>query len=184
VENSLQILSYAEIKRLSIHSSADQKLVEIFFATSGRSSFDSEEAKFKFRYFYLDYFLEHYPEYCFCALDSAQNVVGYIVASPHTLSDQPLFEYHKYLGLFEHLIPQFPAQLHINLSAETQGRGVGGLLMTALEVKLRSAQVPGVFLITGQNSRNVSFYIKHHYDQLWSTEFRGNSLIFMAKHLA
>jgi ribosomal protein S18 acetylase RimI-like enzyme len=182
-ESSLHILSYTEIKLLPHHESANQQLRDIFFVTSGRTSFDSEEAKFKFRYFYLDYFLEHYPDFCFCAIDQTQNVVGYIVATPNTAEDLALFDYHKYLGLFQNHLQQFPAQLHINLSSQVQGRGVGGLLITALEQKLREMNVPGLFLITSQNSRNVNFYNKHQFDQQWVQDFKGNLLIFMGKKL-
>jgi len=179
----LQILSYKDICQIIASDKVLAQLNEIFFVTSGRTSFESEHAKLKFRYFYLDYFLEHYPDFCFCALDESRNVVGYIVASADTLKDQSLFEYHQYLELFREHIHQFPAQLHINLLPVTQGRGIGGLLIQALEHKLRQEQVPGVFLITGQNSRNVSFYNKHKYDQHWIQQFKSNYLIFMGKNL-
>jgi ribosomal protein S18 acetylase RimI-like enzyme len=159
------------------------QLSHIFYITSGRNNFESEEAKNKFRFYYLDYFLQNYPDICFCAIDDSKKLVGYIVASPNTLKDDSLFDYHKYLELFRPHIVLFQAQLHINLLPETQGMGVGGLLMLALENQLKQQQVQGLFLITGKNSRNVSFYNKHQFIYQKVESFKDNPLIFMAKNL-
>ena len=160
------------------------RLQNIFFETSARSNFENKKVKDEFCYYYLDYFLERFPRHCFCAFDAEDNLLGYIVATPNTLQCPELFQYHAYLNLFSSYMSQFPAQLHINLTAKAQGMGVGGKLIGALETKLMSEDSLGLFLITGRQARNISFYQKHHFDTHFYHEFKSNSLIFMGKKLS
>jgi len=57
--------------------------------------------------------------------------------------------------------PAFPAQLHINIHPEWQGRGLGSRLMASYLAALRERSVPGVFLETSsRNAKALPFYEK------------------------
>jgi ribosomal protein S18 acetylase RimI-like enzyme len=57
--------------------------------------------------------------------------------------------------------PDYPAQLHINLHPDFQGRGLGSRLMDAYLGALRAKGVPGVFLQTSDhNHKALPFYEK------------------------
>ena len=65
------------------------------------------------------------------------------------------FNYAKYMALgalrkeYPHVdLKEYPAHLHINVNADSRGRGLGRSLMTAYLDQIREMGVPGVFLDT------------------------------------
>jgi ribosomal protein S18 acetylase RimI-like enzyme len=65
------------------------------------------------------------------------------------------FNYAKYMALgalrkeYPHVdLKEYPAHLHINVNADSRGRGLGRILMTAYLDQIREMGVPGVFLDT------------------------------------
>lgn len=62
---------------------------------------------------------------------------------------------------FEPGSPAWPAQLHINIHPDWQGRGLGSRLMDSYLAALRERGVPGVFLETSsRNAKALPFYEK------------------------
>ncbi len=74
--------------------------------------------------------------------------------------------------------PDYPAQLHINLLAGWQGRGIGQRLMGRFLGELRARGAPGVFLETSdRNLKALPFYeklgfslISRHEGEFWTGE--------------
>lgn len=133
---------------------------QIFYETSVISNFSDEKERLSFKFKYLDFYLEKYPEYCFAFLDS-DKVLGYIVAA--TKTDQQLIHFDYYHS-FENCLRNYPAHLHINCSPSYQGKGVGRKLWAHLREKLVRDKVKGLHIITTPDSRNIDFYTKNDFN--------------------
>lgn len=155
-----------------------EDLREIFFQTSARKVFVSNEEKELFFYSYLGVYLDQFNE--FSQFASIPKIVGYCVGSPVT-SNAQLMELQPHLKLFEDLYSSFPAHLHINFLPNYQGQGLGSKLLLAFEQNLCGRNIPGLHIITASNSRNVSFYRRLGFTIEVEREYNGNLLLFMAK---
>jgi ribosomal protein S18 acetylase RimI-like enzyme len=132
----------------------------IFFETSAKVTFKDEIERLSFKYKYLDFYLDNYPQYCFAYLDS-DKVLGYIIAATKTHQQLQDFEYYQN---FEKCLNDFPAHLHINCSPASQGKGVGSKLWAHLKQKLESENIKGLHIITTPDARNIGFYTKNDFD--------------------
>lgn len=152
------------------------RVVEIFWETSARREFSSSEERAKFQQQYLDDYLKR-----IALVYETHEVAGYVVATLDTLSMRAQWPAH--LCIFEDLYVRYPAHLHINLTSELRGQGVGSQLLAALEEVLRGQKVRGVHLITSGAARNVSFYLHNDYvhkvERLWN----DHPLLFLGKTL-
>jgi len=72
---------------------------------------------------------------------------------------------------------RFPAHLHINLAAESRGRGLGRLLLDDYFARLRAIGVPGVHVQCGQAP--LEFYRKTGFNILESQRTSAGSAIFV-----
>lgn len=150
---------------------------EIFWETSSKTEFESEQVKERFQNIYLDYYLDHKD---FIGLiyendEDDKEVQGYIIGLK--AFDNELFNLHPIYKNFSSLIKDYPSELHINLTGETQGKGVGSQLISDFENNLNTT---GVFLLTSKHVRNFNFYLKNYYQVLKELE---NGVVFMGKSL-
>jgi len=66
---------------------------------------------------------------------------------------------------------EYPAHLHIDLLAETQGQGLGRRLIETLEAALREAGVPGLHLVaSADNTGAIAFYPRVGFEPIASPE--------------
>jgi len=152
----------------------------IFFESAGNPLFSSIADRDRFQNRYFDSYLST-PDLFFLATRE-QKVLGYLAGAKQTLGVH--FELNPYLEDFRSLIEaDYPAHLHINLSALARGAGIGSNLISAYESYLRSIGVKGVHLVTSSSARNVSFYLKNSYAPLKEAEWNGKTLLLMAKPL-
>jgi GNAT superfamily N-acetyltransferase len=157
------------------------QIQSIFFESSSRSDFASQEERDQFRFKYLDLYLRN-PELVWIAWNTKREVLGYILGAEKTTKEH--YQLHPYLLQFQMLIDSdYPAHLHINLATQARGLGIGSLILNKLEMQLRDRKIPGVHLITSKNARNISFYQKNHYPIVQEHSFNGTSLVMMAKRL-
>ena len=157
-----------------------QTVLDIFYETSGKKNFSSNEEKSNFEFKYFRYYLEKEPRLCFCVkLD--ERIIGYIIGSSDTLRDKELFNHSPYLELFKEFYVDFPAHLHLNLTSSTRGKGVGVLLIN--EFISRILPIAGVHIITGSRERNIHFYQKCGFNYMEYSNDETKSLIFMGKKL-
>lgn len=130
-------------------------VTQIFFETSSRKTFYSEKEKNDFRHKYLDLYLESSEALCYVAHEG-DDVIGYLVGSLHT---GELFtcmaDYYDY---FSKELVTFPAHLHINLTSQARGKGIGKILIEEFIKELEAQKVPGVHIITLKSARNTHFY--------------------------
>jgi ribosomal protein S18 acetylase RimI-like enzyme len=148
------------VKATDWSENISKQVDQIFYETSVRTEFKDEKERLAFKFKYLDFYLENYPEYSFAYLDSGR-VLGYIVAATET-NEQ--LQHSSYYQSFEKCLSNYPAHLHINCSSISQGKGVGSLLWTHLKQKLVKDKIKGLHIITTPDARNIGFYTKNDFD--------------------
>jgi ribosomal protein S18 acetylase RimI-like enzyme len=156
---------------------------DIFFESSVRKTFASEEERRAFKFKYLDWYAEHHPECFFVAIGNEKKVQGYICGTPQTSEINPLNVWHPWYTLFSDLLSHFPAHLHINCSADARGMGLGATLLSVFENYLRGLNCRGVHLITAPDARNVGFYDRNGYKFQQLAPWMTGELLFMGKSL-
>lgn len=153
---------------------------DIFFESSSKKTFRDEAEKNDFFYKYLGYYLEHYPELCFVAID--EKVLGYVVTAPDSHSNA-LYSIQPHLRSFENYFNKFPAHLHINCHRDSRGRGVGSKLIAQTENSLKSLEVSGLHIMTAPDAANQNFYKKLGFNFQVIEDFQGSSILLMGKEL-
>lgn len=156
---------------------------EIFFQTSSFKEFKSPKEKEQFWFKFLGYYQINHPELFLTILES-EKVLGYICGSHDSSSDKDLYNLLSHYSLFEENFVQYPAHLHINMSVDSHGKGLGSKLINEFELLLMNKKVKGVHLITGVDARNVSFYKKNGYIFSDIKKINEHSLLFLGKSLS
>lgn len=151
----------------------------IFFETSTRKEFASEEEREAFFEKYVGFYLKNYPHLVFVA--KSERVLGYVLGSP--ITDASFYKIQPHLEVFEDLFKKYPGHLHINLSAASQGLGLGQKLVFEFCRALSTYHSPGLHIMTGPESRNQSFYEKLGFSFKKTRNFRGNPILFMGLEL-
>jgi ribosomal protein S18 acetylase RimI-like enzyme len=163
---------------VSTYSSIDlTEVEEIFFESSTKKIFKDDEEKRQFQWKYLASYLERTPELALVAKKDGK-VLGYVCGS--LVTD---FELQPHMKIFEDLLINFPAHLHINCHVESRGLGVGSLLIQELEKKLQVLKSPGLHIMTGLDSRNRSFYQKLGFIFEEKRLFEDRPILMMGKTL-
>lgn len=155
------------------------KLEEIFWKTVLNPPSDKkrrEELSDKYFHHYLNNNLPIFYA------TSGDEVLGYILGDLKTDKSHYLKTFPYYESLKSE-IQNYPAHLHINCDPGAQGRGVGSLLLAHFENFCAQNGAQGIHLITSKEARNVSFYLKNSYQVLTPFDYRGVSLLFLAKKL-
>lgn len=131
---------------------------EIFFESSTKKDFTSQKERDEFQWKYLGYYIQHFPELCWIALE-ADKVLGYLVCAPET-DTQEFYLIQPHLLKFKDQYERFPAHLHMNMHFESRGKGVGSLLLKHCFKELKTRRVNGLHILTGKDSKNREFYLK------------------------
>lgn len=133
---------------------------------------------------FCDYYIECEPENCFVAANEDNEAVGYIICAenygqferriksdylPRALWLGP----DKWIGLRLSYAPhkkfsrEYPAHLHIDISADYRRKGLGSALMNTLTEHLRNKGVKGLMLTVGKkNEKGINFYKKYGFEVL------------------
>jgi GNAT superfamily N-acetyltransferase len=150
-----------------------EQLSEIFFETSTKKEFKDSQEKDIFFWKYVGFYLSHYPEYAWLAVQEGK-VLGYVLGMPFT-QDPSLFAIQPHLLAFSHEFKNYPAHLHINCHHEARGKGVGKRLVHTLLGQLKAQNIPGLHIMTGMDSENKLFYQKLGFEH----EIVMNSILLM-----
>ncbi len=162
-------------------SSAERLEVrEIFFESSTRKDFASEEERESFYRKYVGIYFERFPQFAFAA--KGERVLGYIVGAPQSHLPE-LMAIQPHLKSFETYFRDFPAHLHINCHSEARGLGVGSQLTEHLMARFQEANIKGLHIMTGPESRNKNFYQKLGFDFEVTLTYSGNPILMMGKSL-
>jgi len=138
------------------------QLSEIFFEASTKKDFINQKEKDDFHWKYLGFYLSHYAEYAWLAVQAGQ-VLGYVLGMPFTL-DPSLYGIQPHLKAFQEHFKTYPAHLHINCRPNVRGQGVGKVLVKKLLGQLQEQRVSGLHIMTGPASANKIFYQKLGFD--------------------
>lgn len=150
------------------------QLEDIFFESSTVKSFSTPIKRAQFYYKYLGFYLEHYPDFIWVALNEDKQCIGYLLGAPESYSVLAL---QPHMEVFKQYFEKFPAHLHMNTHRDFRGLGVGKLLLRAFEAQIQTKRLKGFHAITTPGSANRIFYHREGLNQ----EFEVNSLLFMAK---
>lgn len=167
-----------------------EQVRSIFYETSAVQVFSSEEVKKKFEWKYLGWYLENHRNLFFVAEEispvagaSKNQILGYIACCPDTKNATDLLGLNPSLEIFRDFYDQYPAHLHINLSADARGKGLGSELIQHLEGELRRKNTRGLHLLTSPNARNRGFYSKNGFSKEVERQYKEAALLFMGKKL-
>ena len=133
-------------------------LDRIFYETSARTTFASDDETRVFHDRWIGRYLRHFPELCFVARDEVGDVVGYLVGALEDPALSPLFQDDAVLRSLAQVTARYPAHLHVNLTERARGQGIGAALVSAFCDVAREAGAPGVHVMTARGMRNVRFY--------------------------
>lgn len=149
------------------------QLSEIFFDASIKKEFKDPKEKEDFFWKYVGFYLAHYPEYAWIAVEEGK-VLGYVLGMPFT-QDPSLYAIQPHLRAFQEHFKSFPAHLHVNCHVDARGKGVGKKLLENLLSQLKDQKVSGLHIMTGPISDNKKFYQKLGFDY----EIEINSILLM-----
>ncbi len=155
----------------------------IFFEASATRSFASDAARAAFRERWLGRHLEHFPDCTFLAVAADATVLGYVVGALDDPAKDQHFADIPYFRDFAHLTERFPAHLHINLAAIARNRGIGGRLIEAFCASARDKGALGVHVVTGEMSRNRTFYARAGFELQATLGPAGRGAVFLARPL-
>jgi len=180
---SAETVTVSRLRDLPSPQGATAAIEAIFWETSHTSRFPSEADRTAYRDRWLGRYLEHFPEEAFVALSPEQAIIGYLVGCLVDPASHPLFVDVTYFPLFAHLTPDYPAHLHINLTAAWRGRGIGKRLIEAFADHAARRGIPGIHVVTGDGSRNNAFYLSCGFERLAYSSWNGNAIAFFGRRL-
>lgn len=158
-------------------------MLEIFFESSGITTFKSPKHKSDFCYKYLAYYYNYHPKLFFIMLDG-EDVLGYVCGVLNSNQCEELFHKVSHYKIFADLYESYPAHLHINCHRSSRGRGVGGKLLGHFIDKIQTnEQCNGVHIITSPKARNVHFYRKNKFSNIATRVFDQSELLMMGRKL-
>ncbi len=162
-------------------SQAIERALEIFYETSARSEFKTQQDRIDFEHKYFRSYLDH-PDLVFFARRQNQ-IAGYLLGAIRTTEAH--YQLNPYLLEFRSEIDRhFPSHLHINLTQSARGSGTGSLLMSAFEDRIRQEGSVGVHIVTSASARNVDFYAKNGFDSIQTAENGDSKILLMGKRLS
>jgi GNAT superfamily N-acetyltransferase len=156
-------------------------LDQIFFSSSARQSFESEQDKAQFRERWLGRYLKYFPDCTIVALDEARRAIGYVTGSLDDPAQDPLFADLAFFADFAALTARYPAQLHINIDANWRGRGIGAGLVGAFLELAGESGAPGVHAITTRGMRNIGFYLANGFQERGAATINDRELVFLGR---
>jgi ribosomal protein S18 acetylase RimI-like enzyme len=154
---------------------------EIFFMSSSRQTFASEEEREKFFTTWTEYYFKFCPELILLDRDG-DKVRGYLMGCVDSMAAEEFYrERLKSYSVFADLFPRFPAHLHINVHPTGRSQGVGGRLIGRFAALLKSQGALGVHIVTSPDSANREFYRRNGFEFEEIRPWQKHSLLFMGR---
>jgi GNAT superfamily N-acetyltransferase len=146
---------------------------DIFFQSSAKQSFSSEQEKDVFRERSLGRYIERHRDSFFVALDESGLVVGYLAGCLKNPTELAHFSDIEYFEAIGDLCRDYPAHLHVNVAAPWRNHGLGAALVERFVMWARLHSVEGIHLVTSRTSRSIPFYQRSGFYELrvfpWSS---------------
>jgi GNAT superfamily N-acetyltransferase len=154
----------------------------IFFESSNTKSFESDPSRAAFRERWLGRYLQHDPQFGFLALRPSGEVAGYLVGAIEDPALAPRFADIELFTMLREQTRKFPAHLHVNIAPEFRNRGIGGRLVDRFVADAKAHGSPGVHVVTGAGSPNISFYNRNGFAEIARAGASGQ-LLFLGRPL-
>lgn len=175
----LLVITQRNIVIKLIEKSDFEMVRNIFWETSAKDSFKSQEEKEHFEYIYLGYYLKEFID-CFFVYKEDEVVLGYICCEPFISSGSNVYKHLPYHENFRENFKEYPSELHINLSTKSQGKGIGSKLIDYLCAQLIEKKSSGVTAFTLFHAENVKFYKKNGFEEA----AHSNGILMLGKKLS
>ena len=159
-------------------------LDHVFFSSSARQTFASDQERVQFRERWLGRYLTHFAEHAFVAVTPEGHVAGYVIGSLEDPALDPHFADLPFWESFGDLTARYPAQLHVNVEEARRGQHIGAALITAFARHAEESGAPGVHVVTGRGMRNVGFYLPNGFEELGVHRASGHELLFLGRALS
>ncbi len=161
-----------EIKKLTLNECLELRIgIESIFWETIESIPKNEEKKLEL----LTKYLHPYFHHSFFVACQNESIIGYVCGMDH--SDNV----YSFNGLITGQLKLFPAHLHINLSVESRGLGIGSKLIQAVIDDIGAQRV---HVVTTWKNKNNSFYQKMGFNHHKIFYHHDVSYIFMGRHNA
>lgn len=172
--NQIEVITWNELNSMEQVTQALGHLREIFFLTSSRQSFASDQDREDFFERWAGQYLKESPEQVYLArvrdLSKTSIWQAYALTSQRAeLSSQA----------FAPLFADYPTHLHINCHPQAQGQGLGRALIEHIISDLRQRRIGGLHAVTSLDAENLGFYQRLGFTQIQ----KHSSLVFMALKL-
>ena len=158
-------------------------LERIFFESSSRTEFASEQDRLSFFERWTSYYLDHRPEYVWLWMESDGGFSGYLTGCLDSAAAGPLYESLASYTVFEDRFAEFPAHLHVNCRSARRNVGIGAGLVDTFINDCVAAGVAGVHVVTAPGARNVRFYNRVGFTERVTRAYLGRPLLFMGRRL-
>jgi ribosomal protein S18 acetylase RimI-like enzyme len=163
----------------------------IFWETANTTVFASGDERNAFREKYFGYYLDTEPEHFLIAAadGTPPTALGYVCGVADTRRHRALYRLADHVAVFDDLYGEYPAHLHINLTAASRGHGLGTRLLEEFGERMAAAGAGGVHLVTSPGARNVAFYRRAGFTREEERTLEGIggdqefSLLFLGKRL-
>ena len=156
----------------------------IFFEASGTKSFASEADRHAFRDQWLGRYLERDREWAYLAFDTNDTLAGYLIGSLEDPARTPRFRDVGYFKDFAALTVAYPAHLHVNLTPAYRNLGIGAKLIDTFAADAARAGAEGVHVVTGDDARNIGFYVRNGFRELGRAKSNTNEVVFLGRRLS
>jgi GNAT superfamily N-acetyltransferase len=156
---------------------------DIFFQSSAKRDFSSQEEKQAFREMSLGRYIEKHLSSFFVALDADGRAVGYLAGSlenPITLNH---FNDVAYFRSIEDICRDYPAHLHVNVAERYRNRGLGTSLVGRFVEWAKLHSVKGIHLVTSSTAQSIPFYRRSGFIQLRTFPWNSGISVCMGRKL-
>ncbi len=169
--------SIVTLKEINFQKDIMKQVEEIFFLSTSKKTFESEEKRLNFFKRWCGDYQTHYPEEFFVVLEG-EKVLGYLSGCQDSFAALERLDVPGF-SVFKDSFLTFPAHLHINFHPDARGKGLGSLLVEHYMKVLKGQGIKGLHLVTSPEAMNVNFYLRLGFTHTVTKEFKGSNLYFM-----
>ena len=156
---------------------------DIFFTSSARRDFCSQEERHAFREMSLGRYIEKHRSSFFVALDDAGHAAGYLAGCLENPLALNHFNDVAYFHSINDLCRDYPAHLHVNVAARHRNRGLGTALVGQFAQWAKLNSVEGIHLVTSSTARSIPFYRRSGFVELITFPWNSETSVCMGRKL-
>jgi GNAT superfamily N-acetyltransferase len=156
---------------------------DIFFESSVRRDFCSQQEREAFRDMSLGRYIEKYRDSFFVALDDAGRAVGYLAGCLENPTKLNLFNDVSYFRYIDDICQDYPAHLHVNVTERHRNRGLGTALVERFADWAKLHSVKGIHLVTSSSARSIPFYRRLSFIELRTLSWNSGTSVCMGRKL-